>query len=119
MLEEELRLLKEFRDEKDELISDLYEIRPVIEKGKFEDYDALIEAFNSCENMSFELSTWHIKTRPVLMEKRQWIQQYLDDKCRMHSTMKVLKHEIRSLRHKILTRMNGDDKNQLIEKDTK
>ena len=119
MLEEELRLLKEFRDEKDELISDLYEIRPVIEKGKFEDYDALIEAFNSCENMTFELSTWHIKTRPVLMEKRLWIQQYLDDKCRMHSTMKVLKHEIRSLRHKILTRMNGDDKNQLIEKDTK
>jgi len=53
MLEEELRLLKEFRDEKDELISDLYEIRPVIEKGKFEDYDALIEAFNSCENMTF------------------------------------------------------------------
>ena len=103
MLEEELDDLTKRRLELDEIISDLYELKPLLEKCES---DTLLKGYGQCESSTFSLSEWYIRTKPLLKDMVSWLKMYYEQKIEAHDNTENLKQKIKKLRHEVLASFN-------------
>lgn len=103
MLEEELYDLTKRRSELDEIISDLYELKPLLEKCE---NDTLLKGYREFESNTFSLSEWYIRTKPLIKDMVSWLNMYYEQKIEVHDNTEKLKHKIKKLRHDILVSFN-------------
>jgi hypothetical protein len=103
MLEEELDDLSRKRSELDEIITDLYELKPLLEKCE---NDTLVKGYIECETETFSLSEWYIRTKPLLKDLVSWLKMYYEQKIEMYDETENLKQKIKTLRHSILASFN-------------
>jgi hypothetical protein len=103
MLEEELDDLTKRRLELDEIISDLYELKPLLEKCE---NDTLLKGYKECESSTFSLSEWYIRTKPLFKDLISWLKMYYEQKMETQNETDQLRQKIKKLRHEILTSFN-------------
>ena len=103
MLDEELDDLTKRRSELDEIISDLYELKPLLKKCE---NDILLKGYGECESNTFSLSEWYIRTKPLLKDMVSWLNMYYEQKIEVHDSTEKLKHKIKKLRHEVLVSFN-------------
>lgn len=103
MLKEEFDDLALRRSELDEIISDLYELKPLLEKCE---NNTLIKGYNKYESEIFSLTEWYIRTKPLLKNLISWLSMYYEQKIEIHDNTESLKQKIKKLRHDILMSFN-------------
>ena len=103
MLEEELEELSRKRLELDEIISDLYELKPLLEKCE---NNTLVKGYKECETDTFALTEWYIRTKPLFKDLISWLKMYYEQKIEIHDNTDNLKQKIKKLRHDVLTTFN-------------
>ena len=103
MLDEEIDDLTKRRSELDEIISDLYELKPLLKKCE---NDTLLKGYGECESNTFSLSEWYIRTKPLLKDMVSWLNMYYEQKIEVHDSTEKLKHKIKKLRHEVLVSFN-------------
>ena len=103
MLEEEIRTIEDNRCDLDEMIMDLYELKPLLEKCE---NDTLLKGYGKCESSTFSLSEWYIRTKPLLKDMVSWLKMYYEQKIEAHDNTENLKQKIKKLRHEVLASFN-------------
>ena len=103
MLEEELEDLSRKRSELDEIIADLYELKPLLEKCE---NDTILKGYGKCESSTFSLSEWYIRTKPLLKDMVSWLNMYYEQKIETRRETDKLKQKIKTLRHEVLASFN-------------
>jgi hypothetical protein len=103
MLEEEVDDIKKKRLELDEIITDLYELAPLLEKCET---DTVINEYRECETMSLTLTEWHIRSKPLLKNIVSWLNMYYEQKIDIYDKTGELNKKIKNLRHSILATLN-------------
>ena len=103
MLEEEIRTIENHRCELDEIITDLYELKPLLEKCGD---DTILKGYDECDTIGLSISEWYIRTKPVLKNLTAWLSMYYEQKIELSQKTNDLKHKIKKLRHEVLTSFN-------------
>jgi hypothetical protein len=103
MLEEEVGDLTKMRAELDEIISDLYELKPLLEQCE---NNTIVKEYIECETFSLSLIEWHVRTKPLFKNLVSWLQMYYQQKVETHEKTDHLKHKIKTLRHSVLASFN-------------
>jgi len=103
MLEEEVDDITKKRLELDEIITDLYELAPLLEKC---DTDTIMNGYKECETISLTLTEWHIRSKPLLKNIVSWLNMYYEQKIDIYDKTDDLNKKIKSLRHSILATLN-------------
>jgi len=103
MLEEELESLCKRRSELDEMISDLYELKPLLEKCE---NDTILKGYEECDNIGLSLGEWYIRTKPLFKDLVSWLNMYFEQKVEMTEKMEILRHRVKTLRHDLITSFN-------------
>ena len=103
MLEEELDDLTKKRDELDEIITDLYELKPLLEKCE---NDTVVKGYRECEKQTLALTEWYIRTKPLFKDLVSWLKMYYEQKIETQGQTEELKQKIKTLRHSVLASFN-------------
>jgi hypothetical protein len=103
MLKEELTDIDKKRAELDDIISDLYELKPLLEQCE---NNAVIQGYKECEAMSFALTEWYIRTKPLFKDFVCWLNMYFEQKVEISGKTEDLRHKIKTLRHSVLSSFN-------------
>lgn len=103
MLEEELENLARRREELDDIISDLYELKPLLEKCE---NDTILKEYKECDKSALSLTEWYIRTKPLFKDLVSWLKMYYEQKLETQGQMHNLKNKIKNLRHSVLATFN-------------
>lgn len=103
MLGEEIKTLDSSRSDLDEMISDLYELKPLLEKCGD---DTFLKEYEECDTVGLSISEWYIRTKPVLKNLTSWLSMYYEQKIELSQKTNDLKQKIKKLRHEVLTSFN-------------
>jgi len=103
MLEEEIHTIEDNRRDLDEIITDLYELKPLLEQcGN----DRILKGYDACDAIGLSISEWYIRTKPVLKNITAWLDMYYEQKIELSHKTIDLKQKIKKLRHDVLTSFN-------------
>ena len=103
MLEEEIRTIEDNRCDLDEMIMDLYELKPLLEKCGD---DTILKGYDECDAIGLSISEWYIRTKPVLKNITGWFAMYYEQKIELSHKTTDLKQKIKKLRHEALASFN-------------
>jgi hypothetical protein len=103
MLEEELDDLTRKRSELDDIIADLYELKPLLEKCES---DTVLKEYNECDVSVLSLAEWYIRTKPLFKYIVSWLKMYYEQKLETKQETDQLKQKIKTLRHSVLASFN-------------
>jgi len=103
MLEEELEDLSRKRSELDEIIADLYELKPLLEKCE---NDTILKGYDACDTAVLSLTEWYIRTKPLFKDLVCWLNMYYEQKIETQRETDKLKQKIKTLRHSVLASFN-------------